>query len=319
MPFEDFLGNDHCVKLLRQTLQRNRVPPALLFSGPDAVGKRLLGKHLALALNCLDTGIDNWCGACSQCRLIELGHHPDVRLIEPEGQVVKIEQVRSLAREASYKPFQGRTKVFILDEAHRLNMAAANALLKTLEEPPSSSKLVLITSKPHSLLPTVRSRCQALHFAPLKESEIREILQDKYQMGLQDARKRARFAEGSLGKALTLDPRHFESIHNSAQSFLNLALHGADLDQASKLSWKISKDRDTTEEWLRRLFIVIRGELHASVARGENDAVPSLPQLVAMARAADELRRGLEHHVNRNLALDSLFLRFSDIVRGCPQ
>lgn len=321
MPFDDLLGNPHCVRILRFALQRNRLPHALLFSGPDAVGKRLLAKHLALALNCTKSGPADWCGTCAQCRLIVLGNHPDVYFIAPDGQFIKIEQVRYLIREAYFMPFQGRFKVFVLDEAHRLHPAAANALLKILEEPPLSSKLVLVTPQSHALLPTIRSRCQALRFSPLREPEIERILREHYGLDAQEASLRAGLAEGSVGRAIALDLKRQEFLSKSAALFLEMAIRNAALGEASELAAKISKERGDTEEWLRELFRRLQFTVHVKVKDEDSDPVAktlTLPQLDVMAHAADEFRRRLDHNINRTLALESLYLRFSEIARLSP-
>lgn len=316
MPFSEFLGNSHCVATLRRALERNRVPHALLFSGPDAVGKRLLARHLALALNC-ETGAADWCGKCPQCRLIGLGNHPDVSIVEPQGQFIKIEQVRRLIQEASFEPFQGKFRVFVIDEAHRLHPTAANALLKILEEPPPRSKIILITAQPHALLPTVRSRCQLLRFSPLSETEIETVLTERCGMETKEAARRARLAEGSVGRAIALDLKRHETYSKWAASFLELSVRGAAFSEASTLAGKVSAEREDTEEWLRQLFRALRGMLQEKVSQPDNAAESgslTLPQLEAMAGAADELRRGLEHNVNRTLAIESLYLRFLSIT-----
>jgi DNA polymerase-3 subunit delta' len=321
MPFDSFLGNTHCVQILRAALRRARLPHALLFAGPDAVGKRFLAQQLAMTLNCQGSIADDWCGICRSCRLIQLGNHPDVSILEPEGdgQVIKIERVRQLIREAVRNPFQGKNKVFILDEAHRLNPASGNALLKILEEPPLSSKLVLVTSQPHALLTTIRSRCQLVQFAGLTESEIAAILESRFTMNKEEASQRAGMAGGSLGKAVSLDLKRCALLAEAARSFLLMSISEAGLREIADTLARIGKERQDTEEWIGMLLQELRGLAHAGAAQTRQDSTPlSFAQIERMARASEQLRRNLDHNISRPLALENLYLLFVRIAERGP-
>jgi len=168
MPLRDVVGHRRIVALLARSIACDSLPPSLIFAGPAGVGKRLTATAVAQALNCLKpiTSEFDACGACTACTRIARGVHPDVLLVEPgETGSIKIEQVREVIDRAAYRPFEGKRRVVIIDEADALVAAAQNALLKTLEEPPSSSMFVLVTARPDVLLPTVRSRCIRLWFA----------------------------------------------------------------------------------------------------------------------------------------------------------
>ena len=177
MPFQEVLGHRRLLSLLSQAIARDTLTPSLIFSGPEGVGKRLTAVAVAQALNCsaaeaapsrnADIVFDA-CGKCPACRRIVRGTHPDVQTIEPgETGSIKIEQVRAAIDQAVFRPFEGRRRVTIIDHADGLVLAAQNALLKTLEEPLPSSVFILITSRPDTLLPTVRSRCCALAIWPI--------------------------------------------------------------------------------------------------------------------------------------------------------
>jgi DNA polymerase III subunit delta' len=317
MPFDSFLGNAHCVQILRTALQRGRLPHALLFAGPDAVGKRFLAQQLSMALNCQGPIADDWCGICRSCRLIQLGNHPDVSILEPEGdgQVIKIERVRQLIREAVRNPFQGRYKVFILDEAHRLNPASGNALLKILEEPPLSSKLLLVTSQPHALLTTIRSRCQLVQFAGLTASEIAAILESRFDIKKDEAAQRAGLAGGSLGKAVSLDLKRCALLAEGARSFLLMSISVSGLREIADTLARVGKERQDTEEWIGMLLQELRGLALVGTATDRQSSTPlSFVQIEKMARAAEKLRRNLDHNINRTLALENLYLQFVRIA-----
>src|SRR5450631_1493422 len=182
MPFRDVVGHRRLVGLLARSIQRQSLPPSLIFAGPAGIGKRLTATAVAQTLNCLtpntttDAGIDA-CGVCSSCARIARGVHPDVLVIEPgDNGSIKIEQIRDAVERTGYRPFEGRRRVVIVDDADALVVPAQNALLKTLEEPPSSSMFILVSSRPDVLLPTVRSRCLHLTFRPLAAPEIAKAL-----------------------------------------------------------------------------------------------------------------------------------------------
>jgi len=176
MPFRDVIGHQRIVELLSRSVARGALPPSLIFAGPAGAGKRLAATAVAQALNCLQPpppipnppGYDA-CGACAACTRIARGIHPDVLVLEPAdnvpGGAIKIEQVRDVVDRAAYRPFEGKRRVVIIDGADALAPAAQNALLKTLEEPPSMSAFILVTARPDVLLPTVLSRCIRLWFA----------------------------------------------------------------------------------------------------------------------------------------------------------
>jgi DNA polymerase-3 subunit delta' len=177
-------GHRRIVELLSRSVARDTLPPSLIFAGPSGAGTRATAIALAQALNCANPVSDSRgaapagpdtrdaCGECPSCLRIARGVHPDILLVEPgDNGTIRIEQVRELVDRANYRPFEGRRRVVIVDEADALVPAAQNALLKTLEEPPASSVFILVTSRPDMLLATVRSRCVRLTFAASAEPE----------------------------------------------------------------------------------------------------------------------------------------------------
>jgi DNA polymerase-3 subunit delta' len=146
--WDSFLGNAHILDVLQRAVKKNRLPHAMIFSGPPSVGKRTLGNLLAQRLDCLNDAIDGACGVCGSCRKIISGAHPDVREIQPDGANIKIDQIRNLVNEIAYQPFEARYRVAILDSADKMNKEAGNCLLRTLEEPVSRTILILVTTVP---------------------------------------------------------------------------------------------------------------------------------------------------------------------------
>ena len=194
------VGHDWAVKLLEHSLAWNHVSHAYLLAGPAQIGKTTLGLALAKALNC--SGEPRPCGQCLSCRKIERGIHPDVRLVEPEGDTLKIDQMRQLQHESILAPYEGRWRVYVIPEFERATDEAANCLLKTLEEPPPQVVLILTTADTGALLPTIVSRCQVLSLRPLALGETARALQSACQIPLERAELLARLSEGRIGWAM---------------------------------------------------------------------------------------------------------------------
>jgi DNA polymerase-3 subunit delta' len=216
MPFSAFLGNRRVIERLRNKLREDRFPHALIFAGPEGVGKRTCALMIARALNCIEAAMDDFCGVCSQCRKIDSGTHPDVLAIglEEDASEIKIAQVREVLQSLELRPMEGRAKVYIIDPANLMNTAAANALLKGLEEPSEKSHFILLTNNLHELLLTVRSRSQCYHFTPLALEELRSIGGDELIL---------RWSRGTIGGLRNIDPAALKQRRETILDFLETA------------------------------------------------------------------------------------------------
>ena len=203
MSFNKIIGQELAVDLLKRAIGENRLAHAYLFIGPEGVGKSLLAKVFAKALNC-EKGTPEPCGECIACKKIEGGTHPDVIVLSPEGKSsqIGIDAIRRTEGTMSLKPYEGRTKVFIVDGADKMTEEAANSLLKTLEEPPKDTVIVLLASNMFRLQPTIVSRCQKVLFHPLSERAIMKELIERYGLDDKKAGFVSRFSEGRLGRAV---------------------------------------------------------------------------------------------------------------------
>lgn len=178
MPFNDLFGNRRIKRVLTSYLRNRMVPPAMLFSGGGSVNLKGFALGFAKALNCRDRD-DDFCGTCANCRDIDREIFPDVRLLRPDGQQYKKEQVDFIVEDQVRRPLQGERKVYILESAQRLSESSANAFLKALEEPSESTVFILLTSSMSGILPTIQSRCQVLRYTPPAPQEIRKYLLDQ--------------------------------------------------------------------------------------------------------------------------------------------
>ncbi len=297
MPFRAISGHRPVLDLLSRATAGGTLPPSLIFAGPEGVGKRLTATALAQALNCdspLDTphGRDA-CGECAPCRRIARGVHADILVIEPgDSGAIKIDQVRDGVDRAAYRPFEGRRRVVIIDEADAILPDAQNALLKTLEEPPPASVFVLITNRPDVLLATVRSRCQQLRFGALTPDEVAGVLIRDHGVDEADAHAAAAAADGSVGRALAGSAEDANDARDAAGRLLHAAASSADprrrLDGAKALTAG-SADRDELSRRLLALSSLIR-DMALLLSRADERALANTgvkPELQALLRSFD--------------------------------
>jgi DNA polymerase-3 subunit delta' len=274
--FDELTGNSRVKAVLKRMLVSDRVPGAMLFTGEEGIGKKLFALEVARALNCRTPKDHEACGVCSSCvRIRKLNYptrddadewtqiiwtdHPDVGLVVAPKRVLRVEQMRQIEKEANFRPFEGKARVFLIDEADKLNDASANALLKVLEEPPRTSHLILITARPAMLLPTILSRCQMIRFSPLTPAEIESHLV-KTDLDAKTARLRARAAGGSMGRALSNDLVTFTSQRKAMLKVLHALVLSNDRAQLLRSAEQLNEAqyKDEFEERLDVLETLVR-------------------------------------------------------------
>jgi DNA polymerase-3 subunit delta' len=204
--FKEIRGQQRAVVFLRGIISNERVASAYLFTGIQGIGKKTTAVAFALLLNCMDPVAGEACTACESCRKILDGNHPDLFMIEPdqEKKVIRIDQVREIERHLAFLPAFGRYRIIIIDPAENMTDEAANAFLKTLEEPPPRTIFILNVRETGELLPTIVSRCQKVPFRPLPTEVIVDWLANEGNVHRERAHIAARLSEGSLGMAIRL-------------------------------------------------------------------------------------------------------------------
>ena len=267
MPLRNVVGHRRVLELLAGAAERGTLPPSLIFAGPDGIAKRRTAVALAQLLNCrapapedgigLDAG-----GVCASCQRIARGVHADVLTVEPgDTGAIKVDQVRDAIEKSAYRPFEGRRRVVIVDQADAVLIEAQNALLKTLEEPPSASSFVLVTSRPDVLLPTVRSRCQRLRFGRLAPQDVADVLIREHRYSETEAHAAASAADGSVGAALDCGSEDFASARDAAVGLLQGVAGSTDPRrrlQSAKTLIGNGVDRDELSRRLRALSSLLR-------------------------------------------------------------
>ncbi len=334
MPFERILGQGQAKHILSQALSRSRLSHAYLFYGPESVGKKFLAIEFAKALNCLSPGTEDACGACDSCRKIDHRVHPDFFFLEPtlstptaREPAIKIDDIRELQKKLGYLPYEGQTKVAVIDQAEKMNLQACNAFLKTLEEPPSATILILTTSNIYQLVPTIISRCQGIRFNPLPPEAIREILQsqgeeelDPTEVDLRVGRSKGQVARALGDEATQTSSYRLEMIGLIEQvSFKRMDL----LFQWSKAMAKGSEPLSLILEemlgLLRDLTFIKSGgsadQLFNRDLLAELEPVArekSLSNLLKMTEAVNQTQYALFGNANTQLALETMLLDFCE-------
>ena len=299
MSFADFLGNARIVTALRGMLASDRVPHAMLFSGPRGVGKFTLARMFAQAANCQRMR-DDFCGECEPCRkiglladlgpLVEQGlaqrgerpdsatvervpllleTHPDVWAVVPDPvrpkdpvarPVLHVGQLRAVQRAAYFKP-QGRRRVFLIDGAETMRWDLANIFLKILEEPPESATLILMAPNPFQLLPTIRSRCLQFSFTPLGTAEVEEILRARTELKAEDRKLAAQYAEGCPGAAIGLDLVATAKLHRDALAILERAVELRGVSDLFAATAALAKSQEIAFENVLEVFYSLLTDL----------------------------------------------------------
>ena len=198
--FQNILGNEKIKELLQDSLYRNKVSHSYLFLGQEGIGKKMIAKEFAKGILCLND--DKYCNNCKSCLEFDGNNNPDFYIVEPEGNNIKIEQIRELQKKVQEKPIIATKKVYLIDNADLMTKEAQNALLKTLEEPPEFVTIILIGENDNAFLNTIKSRCMILHFNYISDTDIKKYLEKNYDMKITP--KMLDIFQGSIGKAIEL-------------------------------------------------------------------------------------------------------------------
>lgn len=342
--FNKIVGNKQIKEVFRRLLRSQRLPNSLLFVGENGVGKKPFALELAKAFVCRSPIDSEACDECSAClradkfdipknadkneefKKVFFSEHPDIGVVVPYKNNILIDAIRALEAESNFRPFEAKARFFIIDDAEKMNIYATNALLKTLEEPSTTSHIFLLTSRPNALLQTIRSRCQFVRFAPVETKEIESHLLQTKKFAPDDAVLSAKLARGSVGRALNLDLGKFreqrETILKAAESLIVHHNRAVLLRVAEEMN--DAKNKDFYEDYLNILQMIIHdiwllnlqneaeivnADLKANLGRLANNA--DRKRLAEWLKEIETLRENLTVNLNKKIAADALFMRMA--------
>ena len=345
--FDKLIGNQHAREILQRLLKNGRVPHSFIFAGEEGAGKKLFALETAKAFVCQNPQNFQACDVCGACRRADVfslpnsdkkedyekvffSGHSDIGMIVPYKNSILIEAVRALETEANFRPYEGAARIFIINNAEKLNTAkdnSANALLKTLEEPASTTYIFLITSRPDALLPTILSRCQMIRFAPLEAKQIEGFLEGAKQFAIADAELLSKFANGSIGRALQMDVGKFRERRAAMLNILESILVKQDRAAILQIAEEIgdAKNKDFYEIYLNILQTLIHdawilklGEPEGKIVNVDlTNELKLLTEKAAAKRFAswlseiEILRGNLNININRKISADALFMQMA--------
>jgi DNA polymerase-3 subunit delta' len=333
--FDAIIDQERPIRLLTSFLSHGTIPHALLFTGIEGVGKRTAAMAFAMACNCTgglpeertdlrpQRSAAQPCGACSACRKIAAGRHPDVLRVAPAGLQIKIEQVRELCQSLIMKPYEARVRVALIADAHRLNPAAGNALLKMLEEPPERTVLILTAPQTADLLPTIVSRCRHIRFKPIARNHLAAMLTGSYGLPADEADLTAAMADGSVTRALAMQRSRWVQRRNWFMSEL-AGLPRQPVTSLLALAEKMAQVKEDLPDYLELLASWVRD---MAVARCDPDRIihqDLRAEIIAAAQGAPEgfftqaaqglaeTRRSVQSNANPRLSLERLLIRMAE-------
>jgi DNA polymerase-3 subunit delta' len=306
MGFKDIYGHEKQTRILQHAMSRNRIPHAYLFYGMQGIGKRNTALVFAKALNC-QAGQGDACGRCPSCLKADHRNHPDLKIIEPAGQSIRIQEIRELQEQMTFRPFDGGWRIFILVDAEKMNSVAANALLKTLEEPTPCNLLILISARPYQLPLTILSRCQPLRFNPLSRETVERYLRERLFVPADTARLLAASSGGSIGRAIGMNDedylslRFFSIIHAFGQERKDI-LERLDILRGCFRDALVFKETGMTHY----LFNQDRVPEIASFA-----GVHSAADLLKNIGTVDRAYRAIDQNANKSLTLEAMMFKLA--------
>jgi DNA polymerase-3 subunit delta' len=319
--FQQIYGHEKPLAILKGAMAGNRVAHAYLFYGMEGVGKKTVAAVFARALNC--RGEDPPCDSCPSCLKAEHNAHPNIINIAAEGQFIKIDAVKEIRAAMAFRP-EGGKRVFILQDADKMNPAAANALLKTLEEPSADNVLILTTARPHALPITILSRCQALRFAPLTQAEVAGFLNNRSEFDAGEIQAIAAASLGSIGGAIEMKKEEYVTIRNG---ILNRLAQDDPADMLKRIAFarRLGTERHEIAQRLQIMQNVYRdslvwketGAAEMLLFRDNAEAIEALArrlsgrEILGNMAAVGDAMDAISKNANKTLTLEAMLVRLA--------
>lgn len=286
--FEHIIGNEQIKNILQESIKRNKTSHSYLFVGIEGIGKKILAKEFAKKILCLEENKQE--SNCKSCIEFDTNNHPDFLLLEPEGNVIKIEQIRQLQKRIQEKPIISHKKVYIINDADKMTKEAQNCLLKTLEEPPEFSTIILIGTNENAFLSTIKSRCMILHFQKIEDEKIKQYLNNQLEE-TNITENMLKMFQGSIGKAIKLKDK--QELYNKIENIIE-NLNKKDLIDVSNSAEIIYQSKEEIMEILEYMNVLLfeKAKTNAKWIKGVS--------------IVEETKKRLQQNANYDMCIDNL-------------
>lgn len=286
--FEHIIGNEQIKNILQESIKRNKTSHSYLFVGIEGIGKKIVAKEFAKKLLCLEENKQE--SNCKSCIEFDSNNHPDFLLLEPEGNVIKIEQIRQLQKRIQEKPIISHKKVYIINDADKMTKEAQNCLLKTLEEPPEFSTIILIGTNENAFLSTIKSRCMILHFQKIEDEKIKQYLSNQLEE-TNITENMLKMFQGSIGKAIKLKDK--QELYNKIENIIE-NLNKKDLIDVSNSAEIIYQSKEEIMEILEYMNVLL-------FEKAKTNA-----KWIKVISIVEETKKRLQQNANYDMCIDNL-------------
>lgn len=325
MDFSKIIGHERIVENLKKAIDKGHISHCYLFEGEESLGKKKVALTFAKTLLCKEEGLQP-CNRCNSCLKFHNWNHPDLKFIEPEKGLIKKKVIDDLIKDINIAPFESKKRIIIIDDSHEMRMESQNALLKTLEEPPSYINIILITSNSNNLIPTILSRCQIIKFYPVGKEKIVQLLRTKYGKTAEEANFIADFTKGSIGKSITLSQsEEFFQKRDEIIEIIQSILKGDKAKIFNSTDFFI-KNKDDYEEildiilyWFRDLMIFQQiGDSDLITNRDKipllsNQSYLNIDRINDIIDSIMETKQNIDRNVNYQLAIETMLLGMQEV------
>ena len=296
--FEGIIGNEKIKEILKKNIIEDKISHSYLFLGVEGIGKQLIAKEFAKSILCTQKENNTYCNKCSSCIQFNSSNHADFKIIEPEGSSIKIEQIRQMQEKVQEKPIISKNKIYIINNADLLTIEAQNCLLKTLEEPPIHTIIMLIGSNENAFLSTIKSRCMIIHFQKINDEEIKEFLKNEYEITNISSNMIKTF-QGSIKRAIEQkdNKEQYEKIEKIIKS-----LKTKDTVQILKNSRILYQSKESIFQMLDDMNVIL-----INLAKEESNYANCI-------FLVEETKKRLKQNANLDMCIDNLLLQMIETV-----
>ena len=298
MIFDNSRGNEQNKEILRRVVENNNIAHSYMFIGKDSIGKMLFARELAKAILCVNE--EKPCNKCKSCIEFDTFNNPDFNILEPDGNSIKIEQIRELVKKVYEKPIVSNKKIYIINDSNLMTKEAQNSLLKTLEEPPEYVTIILVASNENLFLPTIKSRCTKIIFNKLSNNELVAVLKKQYNYS--DVSDLVlKIADGSVKKALNLREKEEEytRINNVYSNLENISI--IDIINSKE---EIFKEKDQTIEILEYINLIFFDRINTNT------------KYIECMKIIEDTKERLRKNSNYDMTIDNFMLSIWEEING---